>query len=94
MRTLTFGLNVGGEIYRAGVTLPDEYFTEQGLPKWHLLNARFSSPVIIWDRPIGAVQVDEPVVNQPKELPPFGEELKQIRQAVASLEQKFNGVRS
>ncbi len=24
MRTLTFGMNVGGEVYRASVTLPDE----------------------------------------------------------------------
>ena len=93
MRTLTFGINVGGEVYRASVALPDEFFDDRGLPRWHLLNSRFSSPVIYWDRPIGAVQVDEPVVNQPKELPPIGEELKQIRQAVASLEQKFNGVR-
>jgi hypothetical protein len=75
------------------VTLPDEYFDDRGLPKWHLLNSRFSSPVIIWDRPIGAVQVDEPVVNQPKELPPIGEELQKLRDVVVSLEKKFDGVR-
>jgi hypothetical protein len=92
MRTLTFGLCAGGDAFRASVALPDEYFDERGLPKWHLLNARFSSPAIIWDRIIGAVQKDEPVVGQPtKELPPIGEELQKLRDVVASLEQKSNG---
>jgi hypothetical protein len=92
MRTLSFGLCAGGDAFRASVALPDEYFDDRGLPKWHLLNARFSSPSILWDRPIGAVPVDEPVVNQPKELPPIGEELQKLREVLASLEQKCYGV--
>ena len=87
-RTLTFGLNG----FRASVSLPDEYFTETGVPKWHLLNSHFSSPVILWNRVIGGVPVDENVVEQPtKELPPIGEELQKLRDVVATLEQKFNG---
>jgi hypothetical protein len=61
MRTLHFGMNVGGEVYRGSVTLPDQYFDAMGVPRWHLLNARFSSPVILWDYPIGGVPVDESV---------------------------------
>jgi hypothetical protein len=91
MRTLTFGINVGGEIYRASVTLPDEYFDDRGLPKWNLLNARFSSPVIYWDRPIGGVPRDEVVVANVPQATPIGEELQKLRDVVASLEQKFNG---
>lgn len=87
MRTLRFGINGFG----ASVTLPDEYFTETGVPKWHLLNARFSFPNITWNRTIGGVPHDEDVVYQPKELPPIGEELQKLRDVVASLEQKFNG---
>jgi hypothetical protein len=58
MRTLTFGFICGGEVFRGSVTLPAEYFDERGVPRWHLLNSRFSSPVIVWDRPIGPVPVD------------------------------------
>jgi hypothetical protein len=87
MRTLTFSL-CG---YRASMALPDEYFDEHGRPKWNLLNTRFSSPFILWDRVIGGVQADENVVDQPtKEHPPIGDELKKLREVVASLEQKFN----
>ena len=90
MRTLTFGFNCGGEVYRGSVRLPNEYFTDQGLPRWHLLNTRFSSPNIIWDRVIGSVQHDVPVVNQPKQSPPsMGEELQKLRDVVVSLEKKF-----
>jgi len=87
MRTLTFGMNVGGEVYRASVTLPDEYFDDRGLPKWHLLNNRFSSPVIYWDRPIGAIRHDEVVVDVPQPIP-IREELQKLRDVVASLEKK------
>jgi len=93
MRTLTFGIACGGEVYRASMTLPGEYFDERGLPKWHLLNSRFSSPVIYWDRPIGAVPVDEPVVNAPQQPPSVREELQKLREVVVSLEKKFDGVR-
>jgi hypothetical protein len=58
MRTLTFGFQCGGEVFRGSVSLPDEYFDAHGVPKWHLLNSRFSAPVIIWDRPIGGVPRD------------------------------------
>lgn len=94
MRTLTFGISVGGEVFRASVCLTDEYFDARGLPKWNLLNARFSSPVILWDtQPIGAVPVDEVVVNQPQQIPPIGDELRKLREVIVSLEQKFNEVR-
>jgi hypothetical protein len=89
MRTLTFGFNCSGEVYRASVALPDEFFTEQGLPKWHILNSRFSSPNIVWDRIIGGVQKDEPVVNQPQQPPSMGEELQKLRDAVRALEEKL-----
>jgi len=58
MRTLTFGFVCGGETFAGSVRLPSEYFDELGRPKWHLLNNRFSSPSIIWDRPIGGVELD------------------------------------
>ena len=88
MRIMTFGFNCGGEVFRGSVALPDEYFDEKGRPRWNLLNSRFSSPVISWHHPIGAVPVDEQV--EPKaELPPIGEELQKLRDVVASLEQKF-----
>src|SRR5258705_13731787 len=101
MRTLGFTING----FSASMTLPDGYFTEAGIPRWNRLNSEFASPNIIWNRVIGGVQVDEKVVNPKPEylqqpdviaLPtstPIGEELKQIRQAVASLEQKLDGVR-
>lgn len=94
MRTLSFGINVGGEVFRASVALTDSYFDDRGRPRWNLLNARFSSPVILWDtQPIGAVPVDDPVVNQPQQLPPIGDELQKLREVVDSLEKKFNEVR-
>lgn len=94
MRTLHFGMNAGGEVFRASVSLTDEYFDDRGRPRWNLLNARFSSPVILWDAPpIGAVPVDDAVVNQPTELPPIGDELQKLREVVDSLEQKFSEVR-
>lgn len=88
MRTLQFGLNG----YRASVTLPDEFFDERGIPCWHLLNARFSSPSISWSRPIGGVPKDEPVNQPTPAVPTIGEELQKLRQVVASLEQKLDGV--
>jgi hypothetical protein len=89
MRTLTFGINVGGEVYRGSVTLTNKYFDDRGLPKWHLIHARFSSPIILWDNPIGGVPVDDAVANQPTELPPIGDELQKLREVIVSLEQKF-----
>jgi hypothetical protein len=74
------------------MALPDAYFTDDGLPRWGLLNSRFSSPIIVWDRPIGGVLKDEGVVEQPTQ-PPISEELQKLREVVVSLEQKFNGVR-
>jgi len=89
-RTLGFSLNA----HRASVSLPDEYFTDTGAPKWHLLNSHFGSPVITWNRVIGGVPKDENVVCQPtKELPLINEELQKLREVVAALEKKFDGVR-
>jgi len=87
MRTVRFGINGFG----ASVTLPDEYFTETGIPKWHLLNSQFSSPIITWNRTIGGVPCDEDVVYQPKELPPISEELQKLREVADSLEKKLMG---
>ncbi|HEX6822676.1 MAG TPA: hypothetical protein VF123_11510 [Candidatus Sulfotelmatobacter sp.] len=84
MRTLTFGLNG----FRASVALPDEYFDERGVPRWHLLNSHFSSANIIWNRVIGGVQRDEPVVNNPQPTP-ITEELQKLREVVRLLEKKF-----
>ena len=58
MRTLRFAICAGGEVFRASMTLPDEYFDEKGVPRWHLLNSRFSAPIIIWDKIISGVQPD------------------------------------
>ena len=94
MRTLTFGISVGGETFRASVSLTDSYFDDKGRPRWNLLNARFSSPVILWDtHPIGAVPVDDPVVDQPPQIPTIGDELRKLREVVDSLEKKFSEVR-
>jgi hypothetical protein len=93
MRTLTFGVNVGGEVYRASVRLPNDYFDDFGRPKWHLLNSRFSSPVILWDRPIGGVPRDEVVVANVPQPIPIGEELQKLREVVVSLEKKFDGMK-
>jgi hypothetical protein len=88
MRTLRLGINGFG----GSVTVPDEYFTEAGIPKWHLLNAQFSTPIITWSKPIGGVPVDEKVVCQPANEPlHIGEELQKLREVVASLEQKVDG---
>lgn len=95
MRTLRFGFNCGGETFRGSVTLPDEYFDERGVPRWHLLNARFSAPYIIWDRIIGGVPRDEVVVANDPQHPqpiPIGEELRLLREVVDLLEKKFDGV--
>jgi hypothetical protein len=89
MRTLGFSL-CG---FPASVSVPDEFFDERGVPRWHLLNARFSSPSITWNTTIGGVPVDEPVVNQ-QQVPTIGEELQKLREVVAALEKKFDGVRS
>jgi hypothetical protein len=88
MRTLGFSL-CG---FFASVSVPDEFFDGRGVPLWHLLNARFSSPSITWNTPIGGVPVDEPVGNQ--QVPTIGEELQKLREVVAALEKKFDGVRS
>jgi hypothetical protein len=87
MRTLGFSL-CG---FSANVSVPDEFFDERGVPRWHLLNARFSSPSITWNTPIGGVPVDEPVVSQ-QQVPTIGEELQRLREVVATLEKKFDGV--
>jgi hypothetical protein len=88
MRTLGFSL-CG---FSATVSVPDEFFDGGGVPLWHLLNARFSSPSITWNTTIGGVPVDEPVVNQ-QQVPTIGEELQKLREVVAALEKKFDGVR-
>jgi hypothetical protein len=88
MRTL--GVSLCG--FSASVSVPDEFFDERGVPRWHLLNARFSSPSITWNTPIGGVPVDEPVVNQ-QQVPPIGEELQKLREVVAALEKEFDAVR-
>ena len=93
MRTIRFGLCAGDDAFRASVTLPDEYFNEHGVPLWHKLNSRFSSPVIIWDRVIGGVPKDEQVVYQPTQAIPIREELQKLREVVAALEKKCDGVR-
>ena len=84
MRTLRFSLNGFG----ASVTLPDEFFDERGVPRWHLLNNRFSAPIITWNRIIGGVPNDEPEPTQ--EVPTLSEELSQLRAVVDSLERKFS----
>jgi hypothetical protein len=89
MRTLGFSL-CG---FPASVSVPDEYFDERGVPRWPRLNARFSSASITWNTLIGGVPVDEPVVNQ-QQVPTIGEELQKLREVVAALEKKFDGVRS
>ena len=89
MRTLTFSFSCCGEVFPASVVLPDKYFDERGRPRWNLLTARFSNPNICWDNPIGGVQPDDGVVNQPQEIPPIGDELQKLREVVVSLEQKF-----
>jgi hypothetical protein len=88
-RTLRLTLNG----FPASVSLPEHFFDERGKPRWHLLNARFGTPFIVWDKPIGGVPVDEPVVNQQTEVPTIGEDLLKLREVVASLDKKFDGVR-
>ena len=81
--------------FAATLRVPDEYFDARGVPLWHKLNARFGGqPTITWDIPILGVPHDGDVVYQPtKELPPIGVELQKLREVVASLEKKFDGVR-
>ena len=86
MRTLTFRLNG----FPASVSLPEHFFDEHGTPRWHLLNARFSSPFVVWDKPIGAVAQDEQATQ---EVPNIVEELTKLREVAASLENKFKEVR-
>jgi hypothetical protein len=90
-RTLSCGINCCGEVFRANVALPDEYFSASGIPLWHRLNARFSSPVVCWDQIIGGVPRDEVVASAPQPIP-ISEELQKLREVVASLEKKFDGV--
>lgn len=85
MRTLRFSL-CG---FAASVTLPDHFFDERGRPLWHLLNARFGSPVISWNQVIGAVPTEENVVYQPTEVIPIGEEVQKLREVVEALEKKL-----
>jgi len=92
-RTLTCGINFNGEVFRATLRVPDEYFDDRGLPKWHLLNSRCSNPQIFWDRPIGGVPRDEVVIANVPQPIPIGEELQKLREVVVSLEKKFDGVR-
>ena len=89
MRTLRFTLNG----FSASVTLPDHFFDEHGRPIWHLLNARFGSPLIVWNQVIGGVPVDEDVVYQPTQSIPIEDELRKLREVVESLNKKCDGVR-
>jgi hypothetical protein len=54
MRTIYFTLNG----HHASVTLPAQYFDDYGNPKYHLLNSKFCNPFIVWERPIGGVNLD------------------------------------
>lgn len=95
-RTLCCGMVFCGESFAATLRLPDEYFDANGVPLWHKINSRFGGqPAIHWDRPIGAVPSDEPVVSEPtQETPSVREELQKLRDVVATLEKKFpDGVR-
>lgn len=87
----TLRLNLNG--FSASVSLPDHFFDEHNRPRWNVLNARFGSPIIIWNQVIGGVPKDEDVVYQPTESIAIGEELQKLREVVESLEQKFVGVR-
>lgn len=89
MRTLRFTLNG----FSASVTLPDHFFDERGIPLWHLLNARFGSPLMIWNQVIGSVPKDEDVVFQPTESIPIKDELAKLREVLESLQNKCDGVR-
>ncbi len=89
MRTLGFSL-CG---FPARMSLPEHFFDERGIPRWNLLNARFGSPVIVWNKPIGAVPVDENVVYQPTQSIPIEDELRKLREVVESLDKKCDGVR-
>ena len=89
MRTLRFSLNG----FSASVTLPNHFFDEYGRPLWHLLNSRFGSPLIVWNQPIGGVPRDEDVVLIPTESIPIAGDLQKLREVVASLEKKCDGVR-
>jgi hypothetical protein len=90
-RTMTCGINFNGEVFRATLCVPDEYFDEvHGLPLWHKLNSRCSNPQIFWDRPIGGVPRDEVVVANVPQPIPIGEELQKLRDVVVSLEKKFD----
>ena len=83
-RTLSFVLNG----FPASVSLPDHFFDERGIPRWHVLNSRFGQPFIVWNQPIGAVPVDDDV-EQPAS--PTKEELKQLQLRLDSLEKKIRG---
>ena len=74
MRTIS--LSLCG--YRATVALPDEFFDAHGVPLWHMLNARFSSPIIRWSQPIGGVPRDEVLVVNAPQPTPIGEELQKV----------------
>lgn len=87
MRTLRLTLNG----FSASVSLPDHFFDEHNRPRWNLLNARFGSPIIIWNQVIGAVPKDEDVVYQPNESIPIGDELQKLREVVEALEKKLMG---
>jgi hypothetical protein len=87
MRTLRFTLNG----FSASVTLPEHFFDGHGRPRWHLLNARFGSPFIVWDKPIGGVPVDGDVVYQPTQSIPIKDELQKLREVVESLDKKCDG---
>lgn len=88
MRTLTFGFECVGEMYPASVSLPDEYFTPEGVPKWHLLNSRFSSPIIHWRPVIGVVEPDG-VVVEINQRPSVSQELQLLKDTVRLLEAKL-----
>lgn len=90
MRTLSCGINFNGEVFRATLCVPDEYFSAHGVPLWHRLNSRCSNPLIHWDRPIGGVPRDEVVASDPQPIP-INDELKKLSEVVDSLERKFDG---
>jgi hypothetical protein len=90
MRTLRFTLNG----FSASVALPEHFFDERGVPRWHLLNARFGSPAITWNQVIGGVPTDEEVVEQATQSIPIEEELRKLREVVESLDKKCDGVQA
>ena len=55
------------------------------------LNARFGSPFIVLDKPLGSVLKDEDVVYQPTQSIPIKGELQKLREVVESFDKKCEG---